>query len=183
VLIATILSQRTRDENTELAASRLFARYNTPQALAGAPLKHIEELVKPSGFYREKAKRIKEVSKIIVEKHSGRVPSSLENLIALPGVGRKTAQCVRCYGFSLPAICVDVHAHRIANRLGIAHTKTPEQTELALESYFPKKYWRMVNHWFVRYGQQICKSKPKCNVCAMRRCCTHYLTSECKDTP
>ncbi|MBI5253475.1 MAG: endonuclease III [Euryarchaeota archaeon] len=173
VLISTILSQRTKDENTIRAANQLFAEYKTPSELAGAPLKKVQRLIKPSGFYITKARRIKEVSKIIAEKYSGRVPSEIDELLKLPGVGRKTANCVLVYGFGKDAIPVDVHVHRISNRLGLVATKTPEQTEEALRKTIPQKFWLDINELFVKFGRNVCKPvKPKCEEC--------FLTEDCK---
>ncbi len=157
VLIATILSQRTRDENSNRAASALFAKYGSPKALAGAPLEKIESLVKPAGFYRQKSKRIKRVCKILVEKFKGKVPRKIGELLELPGVGRKTANCVLVYGFGISAIPSDTHVHRLSNLFGLVRTKTPEQTEFKLMEIFPKKYWLELNETFVRFGQQVCR--------------------------
>ena len=175
VLIATILSQRTRDENTEKASEQLFRKYDTPEKIASAPLKKIEKLIKPSGFYKTKAKRIREVSKIINKKYGGKVPADFDKLLALPGVGRKTANCVLVYGFGKKAIPVDTHVHRISNRLGIVKTKTPEQTELKLIKKVPKKYWLMYNELFVKFGQDMCRPMgPKCDICHLTNLCEHY---------
>ncbi len=165
VLIATILSQRTRDENSNRAASALFEKYDSPQALSRAPLGKIERLVRPAGFYRQKAKRIKIVCKILLEKYGGNVPRKLEELLELPGVGRKTANCVLVYGFGIPAVPVDVHVHRLANLFGLVKTKTPEQTEMELVELVPKKYWLELNETFVRFGQRVCRpgmAKKEC---------------------
>jgi len=175
ILIGTVLSQRTKDANTDKAARRLFKTYPTPYALASAPLKEIENLIRPSGFYKVKAKRIKKIAKIIAEKHNGRVPKRIEELLKLPGVGRKTANCVLVFGFKLPAIPVDTHVHRIANRIGIVNTKRPEDTEDALMRIIPKRYWLLVNELFVRHGQSIClPRKPKCNECNIKDYCNYY---------
>lgn len=128
VLIGTILSQRTKDENTSRACENLFSVYRTPKDLANGDVKRIEKLIKPSGFYKVKAKRIKGVSKIILEKYNSTVPNDMKKLLSLPGVGRKTANCVLVYGFGKYAIPVDVHVHRVSNRLGLVKTKSPEET-------------------------------------------------------
>ena len=117
-----------------------------------------------------KAKRIKEVSKIIMEKYSGKVPDNLKNLLSLPGVGRKTANCVLVYGFDKPAIPVDVHVHRVANRLGFVKTKSTEETEKDLMEKIPKKYWKKINHIFVEFGKNVCSAKPKCKKCPLFEC-------------
>ena len=176
VLIATVLSQRTRDKNTAMASNALFEEYKTPKELASAPLASIQSLVRPAGFYRVKAKRIKEIAKQLVEGFDGKVPDSLEPLLSLPGVGRKTANCVLVYGFQKPAMPVDVHVHRISNRIGLAKTGNPEQTELALMKTVPKKHWLELNHLMVRYGQNICLPRnPKCTQCEIRAGCSHFL--------
>ena len=175
VLISTILSQRTRDENTDIASAKLFSKYKTPWQIAQASRKEIEILIHASGFYRQKAKRILAVSKIIDEKFGGVVPSSKEMLMELPGVGPKTAGCVLVYGFNLPAIPVDIHVHRISNRLGLSKTKEPEKTEAVLEQLFEKKDWTSVNDLFVRFGQTTCKPiRPLCAQCPLNDICPYY---------
>ena len=178
ILIGTILSARTRDENTAKVVRALFARYGTPQELAAADISDVEGIIRPIGFYRVKAKRIIQVAKIIAEEHGGAVPDDMESLTALPGVGRKTANCVLVYAFEKPAIPVDIHVHRISNRLGLVNTKTPEETEAALVSRVPKKYWLRINDTFVMYGQNVCKPiSPMCGVCRIRTRCDHYSRS------
>lgn len=172
VLIATILSQRTRDENTEKASRALFREYSTARKLARAPLKSIEKLVKPSGFYRVKAKRVREVARMLVENYGGKVPADITELLSLPGVGRKTANCVLVYGFGKKAIPVDTHVHRISNRLGLVETRTPGETEKALEELVPRRHWMNINHFFVRFGQNICRPiKPRCIECSIDSVC------------
>lgn len=170
VLIGTILSQRTKDENTFRACENLFSVYKTPKDLAKADVKKIERLIKSSGFYKVKAKRIKKVSKIILEKYNGVVPNDMENLLSLPGVGRKTANCVLVYAFDKSAIPVDVHVHRISNRLGLVKTKSPEETEKDLIKKIPKRYWKKINHIFVEFGKNVCSAKPKCELCPIHEC-------------
>lgn len=178
VLVATILSQRTRDENTSRAAEQLFARFPTAETLAKAPLKSVERLIRPAGFYRVKARKIREVADAIVRRHRGYVPRDLESLLELPLVGRKTANCVLVYGFGEPAIPVDTHVHRIANRLGIAKSKTPTQTEKQLTRYFDRKHWIEVNELMVRFGKMICKPiRPRCNICRLTQQCKWYKKS------
>jgi len=175
VLIATILSQRTRDENTARATEQLFAKFPSANALAKAPLKSVERLIRPAGFYHIKAKKIKEVAKVILERHRGKVPRELESLLELPLVGRKTANCVLVYGFGEPAIPVDTHVHRISNRLGIANSKSPEHTEDQLSSYFERGYWIEVNELMVRFGRTICLPiRPRCQLCKLRTYCKWY---------
>ncbi len=175
VLIFTILSARTRDENTEKAIDNLFSVYDTPEMIANANEKDIEDLIRPSGFYRVKAKRVKDVSNAILERYKGKVPNNLNELLTLPGVGRKTANCVLVYGFNKDAIPVDTHVHRISNRLGIVKTKYPEMTEEELEKKVPRKFWRYINDLFVKHGQEICKPiKPMCDACTLTDLCEYY---------
>jgi endonuclease III len=178
ILIGTILSARTRDENTSAVVRKLFARYKSARSLAQAKLLDVEKIIKSTGFYHVKAKRIIEVASLIDSKYSGKVPDTLEELLKLPGVGRKTANCVLVYAFEKPAIPVDTHVHRISNRLGLVQTKTPEETELELMEKIPKKYWLKINDTFVMYGQNICKPiSPMCNVCQIKKECNYYKTS------
>lgn len=175
VLISTILSQRTRDEMTEIASDDLFAVYPDAQALAKAPIARIRRLIRPVGFYNQKALRIKEVSRILLERHGGRVPASYEELLELPQVGPKTANCVLVYGYGIPRIPVDTHVHRITNRLGLVKTKTPEETEAALVAVVPEEYWIDLNGLLVRFGQKICRPiGPRCPECNFRRFCVYY---------
>ena len=175
VLISTILSQRTRDENTRRAHSALFGVYRNADELAEGDLKVIEELIRPAGFYRVKARKIKEVAGTIVRDYGGEVPESIEELLRLPGVGRKTANCVLVYAYGEPAIPVDTHVHRISNRLGLVKTKSPEQTELRLREIVDRRYWLDLNELFVRFGQEICRPiGPRCVVCNLKATCRHY---------
>ncbi|MHA2282506.1 MAG: endonuclease III domain-containing protein [Promethearchaeota archaeon] len=179
ILISTILSARTRDSNTRKATEKLFAKYNTPQLIAEADIGILEELVKVSGFYKVKAARIKEVSKMLLDEYNGEVPKNFEELINLPGVGAKTANCVLVYAFKIPAIPVDVHIQRIMNRLQIVDTKKPEETEKALKELIPKEYWIDINRIFVRFGQQICLPiRPKCNDCPISGTCPKDFSKE-----
>ncbi len=174
VLVSTVLSQRTRDANTDRASMRLFAVYRTAVQLSQAPLRSIERLIKPAGFYRQKARRIKEISGIILKKYKGKVPAGMDELLALPGVGRKTAGCVLVFAFDVPAIPVDTHVHRVSNRLGIVATKTPEQTEKALMQIIPKSQWKHVNIAMVRHGQQLCRPRnPLCAGCFLKNMCSY----------
>ncbi|RNJ74767.1 MAG: endonuclease III [Nitrosopumilus sp. B06] len=175
ILIGTILSARTKDENTAKVVKVLFSRYKNSRALAGAKVRDVEKIIKSVGFYHVKSKRIIQVAKIINTKYGGKVPEDIDSLTSLPGVGRKTANCVLVYAFEKPAIPVDIHVHRISNRLGLVDTKTPEDTEQELMRIIPKKYWLEINDTFVMYGQNICKPiSPMCNVCKIRRKCSHY---------
>ena len=175
ILIGTILSARTRDETTTNVIKMLFSKFKNPEELSRANLKEIKGLIQKIGFYNVKAARIKEVSKILVEKYNSKVPPNLEDLLSFPGVGRKTANCVLVYGFRKPAIPVDVHVHRISNRIGIVNTKKPEDTEIVLQKSIDRKYWIAVNETFVVFGQNICLPiKPKCNVCRLTKLCKYY---------
>ena len=175
ILIGTILSARTKDENTTKVVKKLFSRYRTPKSLANAKVRDVEKLIKSIGFYHVKAKRIIEVARIIHSQYKGNVPENFEKLLELPGVGRKTANCVLVYAFDKPAIPVDTHVHRISNRLGLVDTKTPEETEFELMKSIPKKYWLQINDTFVMFGQNICKPiSPMCDICKIKTRCNYY---------
>ncbi len=175
VLIRTILSQRTRDENTDRASAQLFSQYHTMTEIANADPTQLEPLIRPAGFYRVKAQRIVEVSKKLLDEFKGQVPDDIKNLLKLPGVGRKTANCVLVYGFQKPAIPVDVHVHRISNRLGLVKTKTPEETEVELEKIVPKEYWIELNDLMVQFGQTICRPQsPRHEECPLQDICDYY---------
>jgi endonuclease III len=157
ILIACLLSLRARDTVTYPVVQKLFARARTPQELLALPQGELEALVRPLGLYRRKAEVLRAVSQKLLADYAGKVPATEEELLALPGVGRKTANLVLGLGFGIPAICVDVHVHRIAHKLGLVHTKTPEQTERALMQIIPKAQWLAVNRLFVTWGQHHCK--------------------------
>ncbi len=175
VLISCLLSLRTKDAVTEKASERLFRIAETPEKLSALSLEEIEKAIYPVGFYKTKAKRIKEISKIIKEKYGSIVPDNFEELLKLKGVGRKTVNIVMVYGFGKEGLPIDTHCHRIPNRLGWIKTKTPEQTEKALRKLIPKKYWFDFNDLFVQFGQNICKPvKPLCNICLVKKYCEFY---------
>ena len=177
ILIGTILSARTKDETTTKAVKALFLKYKNPKELANAKIKDVEKIIRSIGFFHVKSKRIIEVSKIIHKKYKDKVPEDLDTLVQLPGVGRKTANCVLVYAFEKPAIPVDIHVHRISNRLGLVDTKNPEETEQELMSKIDKKYWIDINDTFVMYGQNICKPiSPMCDVCKIKKSCKYYKT-------
>ena len=177
ILIGTILSARTKDETTTKAVKALFLKYKNPKELANAKIKDVEKIIRSIGFFHVKSKRIIEVAKIIHKKYKDKVPEDLDTLIQLPGVGRKTANCVLVYAFEKPAIPVDIHVHRISNRLGLVDTKNPEETEQELMSKIDKKYWIDINDTFVMYGQNICKPiSPMCDVCKIKKSCKYYKT-------
>ena len=175
ILIGTILSARTKDESTTKVIKVLFSKYKNPKELANAKIKDVEKIIKSIGFYHVKSKRIIEVANIIEKKYKGKVPDDLETLVQLPGVGRKTANCVLVYAFEKPAIPVDIHVHRISNRLGLVSTKNPEETEQELMKKIQKKYWIDINDTFVMYGQNICKPiSPMCDICKIKKNCKYY---------
>ena len=179
ILIGTILSARTKDESTTRIVKDLFKVYKNAKQLANAKVKDVEKIIKSIGFYHVKAKRIIDVAKIIDSKYKGKVPDDLETLVQLPGVGRKTANCVLVYAYEKPAIPVDIHVHRISNRLGLVQTKKPEETEFELMKKIPKKFWLDINDTFVMYGQNICKPiSPMCTVCKIKNSCKYYKTKK-----
>ena len=172
VLVSTLISLRTRDEVTFTASERLLAEASTPEALGALPRERIETLIYPAGFYRNKAKNLLSIAAILQETYGGRVPDTLEELLSLPGVGRKTANLVLGVGFGIPAICVDTHVHRIPNRLGLIATDTPEESERALMTILPKQYWIPINELLVGFGQQVCTPQsPWCSRCPLAAEC------------
>jgi endonuclease-3 len=178
ILIGTILSARTRDEITTKVVNNLFRKFKNANELANADIEEIKAIIHSIGFYNIKAKRIKEVSQLIVGRFNGEVPDDVQKLLELPGVGRKTANCVLVYGFNKAAIPVDIHVHRISNRLGLVSTKTPEETEIELSRILAEKYWLKVNDTFVMYGQNICLPiKPNCELCKLKEVCKFYHTT------
>lgn len=177
VLISTILSQRTRDPQTDAAAQSLFNRFPTPYELSKAPIDEIESIIRGVNYHKTKALRVKEVSTIIVERFGGVVPSDFETLLSLPGVGRKTANCVLLYGFHKPVLPVDTHVHRIANRLGWVSTRSPEETEEKLKEIVPEEWIPHVNDLLVKHGQSVCKpQRPRCEDCSVQRFCIYEKT-------
>lgn len=175
VLIRTILSQRTKDTNTDKATNNLFSVYKNIYEVVDAPIEEIEKLIKSAGFFRVKAARIKEVSRILIDQYGGIVPDNMKELLELPGVGRKTANCVLVFAFEKPAIPVDTHVHRISNRLGLVQTKDPEKTEKELTKVVPKDFWILLNDLMVQFGQTICKPiSPQCEICPLTDNCKYY---------
>jgi len=175
ILIGTILSSRTRDENTTKVVKILFKRFRNAKELAEGNIEEVKQIIHSIGFYNVKAKRIVEVSQLIVKKFNGKVPNRIEEILELPGVGRKTANCVLVYGFNKPAIPVDIHVHRISNRIGLVNTKTPEKTEIELSNIVDRKYWIKLNNTFVMYGQNICLPvTPNCKLCELKEMCKFY---------
>jgi endonuclease-3 len=179
ILIGTILSARSRDENTSKIVRKLFQKYKNAFELSNADLNDIKSIIHSIGFYNTKSERIKQASNIIVEKFHGIVPSELEDLLSLPGVGRKTANCVLVYAFNKPAIPVDTHVHRISNRIGIVKTQNVKKTEEELIKIVDKKYWLILNNIFVIYGQNICLPiRPKCQICSLKGICNFYTNQK-----
>lgn len=173
ILIATALSARTQDATTHAASTRLFARARTPRSLAKLPVKTIERLIYPVSFYRNKARHVKACCQMLVSRFGGAVPATMEELLTLPGVGRKTANLVLILGFqSLENICVDTHVHRISNRLGWVATKVPEETEQALYRAIDPRWWPYINLYLVTWGQNVCRPVyPRCGDCVIREEC------------
>ena len=174
VLIGPVLSRRTRDEKTDEAAMALFSRFPSPETLASEPEEEIATLIRPANYYNTKTARIKEISRIILEKYTGNTPDTIAELMQLPGVGRKTAACVMVYGFRKKALPVDTHVHRISNRLGLIQTKTPEESEKELWKVVPEDYIMHYNELIVKHGQTICKPiSPQCHKCPIVEYCEY----------
>ena len=172
VLVSTILSLRTKDEVTLEASKRLLAKAPGPQELAALREDHVARLAYPAGFYRTKAANLKKIAVILLDQFKGEVPADMDALLALPGVGRKTANLVLIEAFDLPGICVDIHVHRISNRCGWLSSKTPDQTEMILRDILPKKYWKGLNALLVLYGQNLCRPvSPFCSRCVIKAHC------------
>jgi len=173
VLIATLLSARTQDATTLAASTRLFAVASTPEAMSKLPVRRIERLIYPVSFYRHKARHVKETCRLLIERFGGRVPGTMDELLTLPGVGRKTANLVLILAFkSVRNICVDTHVHRIANRLGWVSTRTPDETEQALYAATDARWWPIINLYLVTWGQNVCRPiRPRCETCVIRQFC------------
>lgn len=179
ILVATVMSARTKDTTTIPIADNLFKTHKTPDDFIKTTTEKLERLIYGIGFYRTKAKHIKELSAMLKEKYKNNVPKDMNKLLELPGVGRKTANCVLAYAFRIPSIPVDVHVHRISNRIGLVKTKTPEETEQALLKTIPKGHWLDINELFVTHGQTICLPRnPKCAECPIWRWCDYCRRSE-----
>ena len=172
ILVTTILSARTKDQTTSMVVQRLFKNIHKPDDLNRYSEGDLADLIYPVGFFRIKAKHLKKLPKILKEEFNNKVPEEIDELVMLPGVGRKTANLVRAIAFKKPAICVDVHVHRISNRLGYVKTKTPFETEMALRNKLPEKYWIMFNSYLVAFGQNHCTPRnPKCSTCPLYNEC------------
>ncbi len=172
ILIGCLISLRTKDEVSYASTGRLFERAKTPREMLRLREATIAKLIYPAGFYRVKAKQIREISRMLIDRWSGKVPRAIDELVELPGVGRKTANLTVTLGYGLPGICVDIHVHRICHRFGWVNTKSPDQTETVLRDKLPEAWWIPINETLVRHGQQVCKpTSPVCSACAVDRSC------------
>ena len=175
MVIATILSAQCTDERVNKTTPYIFSKYSTPEDFANMDIKELEALIHPCGFYKNKAKNIKACSHKLINEFNGVVPQTAEELMSLPGVGRKTANCVMVFAFELPAIPVDTHVHRISNRLGLVDTKDPEDTEVELCKIAPEELWIKLNDLMVQFGQNICKPiSPQCEICPCTDICDYF---------
>jgi endonuclease-3 len=173
VLVSTIISLRTKDDVTLTASEKLLEKAANPAELSALRQDKIEKLIYPAGFYRNKAASLKKIAAILLEQHNGKVPASMDELLSLPGVGRKTANLVLNEAFDLDAICVDIHVHRISNRCGWLTSKNPEETEMILREILPKKFWKRINRLLVLYGQKLCRPvSPFCSRCVIAKFCS-----------
>ena len=176
VLICCILSLRTNDKTTYPSSMKMLKLGKTPEEIAKLDTETLAKAIYPVGFYKNKAEQIIELSKILIERYNSKVPSSIDELVKFKGVGRKTANLVMTKGFNIPAICVDVHVHRITNRLGYVKTKNPDETEFKLREILPRKYWIDFNTLLVTHGQNICKPiNPKCEICSINKYCKKVI--------
>ena len=172
ILMSCLLSLRSKDSKTVPVSLELFSEAKTPRELLNIPIKKLEEIIRPIGFYRKKSELLHSVSRVLIDRFGGKVPSSKKDLLSIKGVGPKTANLVLSLAFDIPAICVDIHVHRISNRVGLCNTKTPEQTEKELEKIFPQSKWKDINRLFVAFGQTICSPiSPKCSQCPIANSC------------
>ncbi|MGI6436111.1 MAG: endonuclease III [Syntrophomonadaceae bacterium] len=176
LLVAVVLSAQSTDEQVNQVTAVLFSQYSTPEQLAAMPLPVLEELIKGVGLFRNKAKHIKALSEILVKRHNGEVPSSFEELLALPGVGRKSANVVLAVGFGLPGLGVDTHVHRVSNRLGLVKAKQAHHTEAALKELIPRNRWSEAHHLLISHGRAICKARrPLCSDCPLESLCPKII--------
>lgn len=172
VLISCILSLRTKDQTTTGASQRLFEIADSPQAMLEVPIQEIEKRIYPVSFYRVKAQTLHDISTLLIDRFEGEVPDNLDDLLTLPGVGRKTANIVVTLAFQKPGIAVDIHVHRISNRLGYVRTKSPDETEMSLRKKLPRRYWIELNDLFVAFGQNLCTpTSPHCSICPVEKYC------------
>ncbi len=179
ILITGILSTRTKDETTDRASMRLFCKFSNPIELSRADEKEVESLIKPVGFYRQKAKNVIRASRMIVEDFGNEIPDKMEELLKIPGVGRKVANIVISYGFKGYGLAVDTHVFRVFNRIGVVRAKNPEEMEFKLKSKLPQDRWNEVNSYLVEFGKNICKPlKPRCEICLLRIECDYFRGRE-----
>ena len=172
ILVGVLLSSRTKDSTTGPAVARLFEKASTPKAIAKMDERRIEELIFPVGFYRTKARNLKATARMLVDEFNSKVPQTIQELLSMPGIGRKSANLILSVAFGIPAICVDTHVHRITNRWGYVETNDPFHTEMALREKLPKRYWIEINRLLVIYGQNVCTPQsPRCSVCRIERYC------------
>lgn len=172
ILIACLLSLRTQDQTTAQASSRLFSLADTPTGILALSLNQIEQAIYPVGFYKTKARQIRFICQSLLRNYEGLVPDTIDDLLTLKGVGRKTANLVVTVAYGKPGICVDIHVHRISNRLGYVVSDTPEETEYALRAKLPRRYWVQFNDWLVPFGQHVCRPvSPFCSACPLDRYC------------
>lgn len=172
VLISTLISLRTKDEITIKVSKNFFNKIYSFEDIVKIKINELEKLLYPAGFYKTKAKRLKDIAEIIIKEYNGNIPDKIEELLKLPGVGRKTANLVISLGFNKPSIAVDTHVHRISNRLGLVNTKSPEETEMKLKEIIPKKYWQDINNFLVSFGQKTCRPiSPYCSKCKLNYMC------------
>jgi len=184
VLIATILSQRTRDDNTRKASDNLFHKYDSVDAIAAADVDEVAELVRPAGFPKQKAKAIVDCCIMLRDEYGGEVPSDTDEMMKLPMVGRKTAACVRSYAMGIPSVCVDTHVHRISNLMGLVDTKDPTETEFALMDITPEERWSDINRYLVRHGQVTClPNHMKCDRCKVSQFCRYFSEERGRERP
>jgi len=172
IFVSTLISLRTKDQVTIEASNKLFNEVKSFYDIQKTDEGKISQLIYPAGFYKTKAKRLKEIAEIVIKEYNGKLPEDMDSLLKLPGVGRKTANLVRILGFNLDGICVDTHVHRISNRLGLVKTKKPEETEFKLMESIEKKFWKSLNEYMVSYGQIVCKPiSPHCKICELNIQC------------
>ncbi|MGC8584915.1 MAG: endonuclease III [Thermoplasmata archaeon] len=175
ILISTILSQRARDDQTAKISEKLYERYGTLEELKNADINELMETIRGIGFYRAKAKHIKDIAGILIDNYNGRVPDEREDLLRLPGVGSKTANIVLSVCYGKDYIAVDTHVHRVMNRIGIVKTRNPEETERALMEIIDRKYWKKINEYLVEFGKNICRPiSPRCDICPVSEYCNYY---------
>jgi len=180
-LITCLLSLRTQDENTAKVSASLFAVTDTPKGIVNLPIKKLEKLIYSSGYYKNKARSLKHVCKVLLKEHDGKVPKTKEELLSIKGIGPKTANIVLCFAYGKDVIPVDTHVHRIPNRLGWVKTKKPEETEIELMRIVPKKYWKEINTTLILFGKSICVPiSPKCSICPVKKFCKRVGVERCR---